>query len=293
MTEKKIAKRKLETVAKIKDHLAEYNTVGIVAMESIAAKTVQKLRADLRDKAKIIGAKNTLMRKALEESNVEGSENLIPYVSGSVSFLFTNASPYSIANYLENNKVKAAAKGGQVAPKAVTVPKMNTGQPPGTIISLLNSVGLPTRIEGGTVAIPNDTQVIEVGDVITPTLASILAQLGIEPFEVGLSLDCVLENGEIIEHDDLILDFDALRSELIYAYKAAVSVSLASGYLTSDTAPQVVARAHSNALAVAAEIGYITKETAPRVLGLALARVKALAKALQAVDPSAVPAEIA
>ncbi len=281
MSEKQIPKRKLETVAKLVEALQNHKTIGIVAMESIAAKTVQKLRADLRDRAKIVVAKNTLMRIALEQSKITGAEQLMDFCKGSVSFLFTNDSPYSIANYLDKNKVKAAAKGGQISPISVTVPKLNTGQPPGTIISLLNSVGLPTRIEGGTVAVPTDTQVLEPGDVVSATLAAVLTQLGIEPFEVGLSVDVVLENGELILHDDLIVDFDAVRTDLIYAHKAAVAISLSSGFITSDTAPQVIAKAHQNALAVAAEIGYINDETAPRVLGLANARVQALKKALE------------
>lgn len=281
MSQRQVSKRKIETVARLVKALETHKTIGIVTMESIAAKTVQKIRADLRGRAQIIVAKNTLMSKALEQAKLENAEVLADYCKGSVAFLFTNDSPYSIANYLDKNKVAAAAKAGQVSPIEVVVPKLNTGQPPGTIISLLNSVGLPTRIEGGTVAVPQDTQVLAPGDVVTSTLAAVLSQLGIEPFEVGLSVDVVLENGELIPHDDLIVDFDAIRAELIYAHKAAVSVSLKAGFITSDTAPQVVAKAYQNALAVAAEIGYITEETAPRVFGLANARVMALKKALE------------
>ena len=280
-TQRQVSKRKVETVKRLQDLLSSHNTIGIVEMSSIGAKTIQKLRSDLRSRAKIVVAKNTLMRKALTDSKVKGTELLNPSIKGSVAFLFTNDSPYSIANYLEKNKVAAPAKGGQISSKIVIVPKLNTGQPPGTIISLLNSVGLPTRIEGGTVAIPQDTQVLEVGDVISGTLANILTQLGIEPFEVGLSLDVVLENGEIISHEDLIIDFDAIRNDLIFAHQSAVSISLKSGFITSDTASQVIASAHSKALALAGEIGYITDGTVSRVFGVVDAKVQALAKALE------------
>jgi large subunit ribosomal protein L10 len=292
MSKTQVAPRKLEIVANLKKHLEAHNTIGIVEMEGIGAKTVQKLRADLRGKAKIIGAKNTLMRKALDETKVKNAEKLKEFVKGSVAFLFTNDSPYSIGSYLAKNKVQAPAKAGQISPIDVVVPKLNTGMPPGTIISELNAVGLPTRIEGGTVAVPQDTQVLSPGDRISSTLASILTRLGIEPFFVGLSLDVVLEEGEIIDGADLVLDFDVIRDELIHAHQSAVALSLGAGILTSETAPQVLASVYSKALAVAAEIGWITEETAPRVFGLANARAMALAKALRAVDPSAVPAEI-
>ena len=292
MSKTQVAPRKLEIVANLKKQLEAHSTIGIVEMEGIGAKTVQKLRADLRGKAKIVAAKNTLMRKALDETKLKNAEKLKDFVKGSVAFLFTNDSPYSIGSYLDKNKVQAPAKAGQISPIDVTVPKLNTGMPPGTIISELNAVGLPTRIEGGTVAVPNDTQVLSPGDRISATLASILTRLGIEPFLVGLSLDVVLEDGELIDGSELVIDFEVIRDEIIYAYQSAVALSLGAGIITDETAPQVIASAYSKALAVAAEIGWITEETAPRVFGLANARAMALAQALRAVDPSAVPAEI-
>lgn len=288
-----IPKRKLETVAKLKDNLESYKTVGVVEMSAIGAKTVQKLRADLRGRAVMMVAKNTLMMKAIEETSLDGAEKLAEYVKGPVAFLFTNQSPYAIANYLETNKVKAPAKAGQIASKTVTVPKMNTGFPPGTIISELNSVGLQTRIEGGTVAIPNDTVVVEAGERVSTTLASILSRLEIEPFEVGLSLDVVLENGDIIEHDDLLIDFDAYRKEFIFAHQQAINLSINAAFFTEETASQIIANAHSKALSVASEIGYVTKETADRVIGSAHFKALALLKAVVEKNSSAVPAELA
>ena len=134
-------------VTEIIEDLSNYNTIGLIEMESIGAGTVQKLRAELRGKAKIKVAKNTLIKKALEMvENLSGAENLSERIEGPVALLFTDDSPYKIANYLEKNKVPAKAKAGQISPKSVTVKKQNTGEPPGTIISELNSVGLPTRI---------------------------------------------------------------------------------------------------------------------------------------------------
>jgi large subunit ribosomal protein L10 len=289
-----IPKRKLETVAKLRDSLESYNTVGVVEMSAIGAKTVQKLRADLRSRgALMVVAKNTLMMKAIEETTLEGSEKLAEFVSGPVAFLFTNQSPYAIANYLETNKVKAPAKSGQIAQRTVTIPKMNTGFPPGTIISELNSVGLPTRIEGGTVAISEDTVVVRAGERVSTTLASILSRLEIEPFEVGLSLDVVLENGEIIEHDDLLIDFDAIKNDLIFAHQQARNLSINAAVFTDETATQIIANAHNKALSVASEIGYVTVETADRVIGSAHFKALALLKAVVEKNSSAVPAELA
>lgn len=292
MSQTKIPQRKLDIVENIKNELVNFSTVGIVQMEGIGARTVQKLRDDLRDKAKIILAKNTLMKKALELSSLKGADKLSELVKGSVAFLFTDHSPYSIANYLEKNRVKAPAKAGGIAPSKVIVQKMNTGFPPGTIISELNSVGLDTRIEGGTVAISKDTTVLEEGDRISVTLASILSRLDIEPFLVGLSLSSVLDRGDIILREDLLIDFDAIRDELIFAYKMATNLSIQSGFLTTETAPQVIGSAFNKALALAAEIGYVSEESAVKVFAAANNKVLALARAIREVNESALSEEL-
>jgi len=192
---------------------------------------------------------------------------------------------------LEKNKVPAKAKAGQISPKAVTVSKQNTGEPPGTIISELNSVGLPTRIEAGTVAIPEDTQVLEEGDRVSATLAAILGRLGIEPFEVGLSLILALESGEILERSDLLIDFDAYLNDLTFAHQQAVNLSVNAGILTDLTAPIVIGQAKQKALALAATIGYVSEDTASVVFGRAQSHALALARAIMAIDSSALSEE--
>jgi len=288
----KVPPRKIQTVKKLIDLIKSHNTIGIVQMESIGAGTVQKLRSDLYDRAKITVAKNTLMRRALMESKITGSEDLKEYIRGPSAFLFTNNSPYQIANYLDKNKVRAPAKAGQISPISVTIPKMNTGFPPGTVISELNSVGLPTRIEGGTVAIPNDTQVLEPGAKISSTLASILTRLGIEPFLVGLSLDVVLEGGEITEHNDLVVDFDEYINNLIYAHQSAVNLAVYAGIVNGDTASAVISKAKRDAIALAAAISYVNEETAPMVLGRANAQALAILRAVAKIDSSSVSEEL-
>ncbi len=291
--QKNVSTRKLETVKHLKNQLENHYTVGIVQMEGIGAGTVQKLRADLRERARIVVAKNTLMKKALETSKVNGAGQLITHVSGPAAFLFTNNSPYQIANYLEKNKVKSPAKSGQISPISVTIPKMNTGFPPGIVISELNSVGLPTRIEGGTVAIQEDTQVLEPGDKISSTLATIMSKLGIEPFQVGLSLDVILENGEVIMHDDLIIDYEGFRNQLLLAFQSAINLSVYTGFITIDTAPMIIVTANQKAISLAVAIGYITETTAPMVIGMAEANAIAVLRAIVEKDKDAVPGELA
>ncbi len=132
--------------------------------------------------------KNTLMKLAIE--NNEGKpelKKLVEHLQGSNVFLFTNLNPFKLALLLEKGKVKTTAKAGDMAAFDVIVPAGNTGQPPGPIISQLNAVGLPTKIESGSVWISKDTLVVRKGEVISEKLASVLSKLGIKPVEAGLS----------------------------------------------------------------------------------------------------------
>ncbi|KKK53853.1 hypothetical protein LCGC14_3090630, partial [marine sediment metagenome] len=96
----------------------------------------------------------------------------------------------------------------------------------------------------------------------------------------------------IIDHENLIVDFESYRNDLIFAHQSAMNLAVEAGILNSDTAPLLISKAKRNAFALAASIGYINEETASMVLGRAHAHALALARAASAVDASAVPAEL-
>lgn len=258
--------KKAVTLDYLVEGLKNYSVIGIVKIEPMSETSVHQIRKDLRERGSALKmAKNTLMKLAIDrvKDEVENVQALKDYISGNAAFLFANGSPFEIAQYLAKNKVPAAARPGQIAPKDVLVPKMNTGVPPGTFISELNAVGLPTRIEKGTIAIPNDTVVVKEGERVGKALATILNRLGLKPFEVGLELEVALSRGILIEKDELAKDY-----------------------------PGMLAMAHRQALNLAAEIGYITEDTAEAVLASAQAKVLALARVLAGVDENALSDEL-
>ncbi len=266
MNKRSARPKKAKTLEFLKEKLKAHSVIGIVRMEPMSETSVHQIRRDLREKGSTLKmAKNTLMKIAIDavRDEVDNIESLKEYVSGNAAFLFADGSPFEIAQYLANNKVPAAARPGQIAPKDVLVPKMNTGVPPGTFISELNAVGLPTRIERGTIAIPQDTVVVKEGEKVSKGLAIILGRLGITPFEVGLELEVALSDGMLITKEELMKDY-----------------------------PGLLATAHRQALNLAAEIGYVTEETAEAVLATAQAKVLALARALAAIDENALSDEL-
>ncbi len=258
--------RKQEALAKLTDLITSHKNIGVITMQPMSGSSIHQIRRDLRESnAKLVVSRNTIMRMALEQTkkkkkNVEALEQ---YVTGNAAFLFSDENVFQVAKYLDSNKVPAPARPGQIAPIDVLVPKMNTGVPPGTFIGELNAVGLPTRIERGTIAIPDDTVVVKAGEKVSKTLANILSRLGITPFKVGLQLDAAVSDGILIEKDGLLTDY-----------------------------PGMLATAHHQAVNLAARIGYVTEETANAVIGSAQSEALALLRVIVSADPNAVPEEL-
>ena len=85
---------------------------------------------------------------------------------------------------------------------------------PGPVISELSDVGLPTKIESGSIWITRDTVVARKGEVISAKLASILSRLGIKPIKAGLTLKAAYEDGLIHPGEVLQINLEKTFEDL-------------------------------------------------------------------------------
>jgi large subunit ribosomal protein L10 len=259
---RQIVVQKAAQVEEIKKMFTEYKALGVANLQKVRVAQLQEMKRKLKDTAGIHVIKNTLIRRAVAEfKDRPGIENLEPLLSGPNIFLFTNLNPFKLSLLLEKGRVKATAKAGDVAAMDVIVPAGNTGLPPGPIISQLGSVGLPTRIESGSVWVNKDTLVAKKGDLIDPKLAGVLSKLNIKPVEVGLILKAVYENGLLFTDEQLHLDLDGFRNNIIEAQSSALSLSVNAGYPTSDNISLLLQTAQRKAFSLALNAGIPTKET--------------------------------
>jgi len=287
---KQVVVQKAAQVEEIKKLIDEHNALGIANLQKVRAAQLQEMKKKLKDIANVRVIKNTLMRRAVTEcKDKPGLEKLEPLLSGSNIFLFTDLNPFKLSLLLERGRVKTTAKAGDMAAMDVIVPAGNTGQPPGPVISQLNSVGLPTRIEAGSVWINKDTLVAKKGDVIDARLASVLSKLGIKPVEVGLVLKVVYENGFLIMDDQLRIDLDEFRKSLIEASSSALNLSLNAGYPTPDNASLLLQTARREAFNLALNAGIPTTETIGDLLRKAYAEASRLDAKLPKIEEK--PAE--
>ena len=114
---------------------------------------------------------------------------------GSKVLIFTQLNPFELILFLNKNKVRVPAKGGDMATGEIMIPAGNTGLQPGPVISEFNEAKVQTRIEGGSIFIAKDTIVARKGDIISTKTASLLSKLGMKPMEAGLALSYAYDNG--------------------------------------------------------------------------------------------------
>jgi len=277
-----VADWKKEEVAKIQSLLMEYPVVGIVDMRGIPAKQLQKMRASLRGEVLIKMSKKSLMRHAIEKASKEEKSisQIAQYIEGQPAFIFSKINPFRLSKILDKNKTPAAAKPNSIAPRDIVIPKGNTPFPPGPFLAELQQMGVQSTIAGGKIAVKDDTTVVKEGGKIKPKLADLLGKLGIEPMETGLSLLATFEKGTIFLPDVLAIDEAKVISSIQTAYSGAVALSLNSGYITKETAPMAISKAHMDAISLAIGANIFEPEVMDAILSKANLQMLALVSVL-------------
>lgn len=261
MPSQQVLEEKSSEVKEIMGVLKEYKSIGIASLQKVRASQLQELKRSMVGKVTFRVLKNTLVKLALEEMKQEDLTKLEEYLEGPNVFLFTDLNPFKLALLLEKGKVKTTAKAGDIAAMDVVIPASNTGQPPGPVISQLNAVGLPTRIENGSVWVSKDTLVVRRGEPINDRLAGVLSKLNIKAVELGLSMRVILDNGLIIGGNQLIIDVAATKKSVEASNAEAFALALGIAYPTKDTIKPLIQTAHQKALALAVSAAIPTKET--------------------------------
>jgi len=261
MPSQQVLEEKTGAVEEIKDLLKEYKSIGVASLQKVRAAQLQEFKKNLAGKVYMRVLKNTLTKIAIEDMGDADLKKLEAHLEGSNVLLFTNLNPFKLALLLERGKVKTTAKSGDIAAMDVVIPAGNTGQPPGPIISQLNAVGLPTRIESGSVWVSKDTLVVRKGEEINERLAGMLSKLGIKAVEAGLSMKAVLDEGLVILGEQLKLDVDGTRKSIEQSNGEAFALSLSIAYPTPENIVLLLQVAHGKAFALSLNAAVPTKET--------------------------------
>ena len=262
MPSQQILQKKISEVDEIAQLLKQHEVIGIASLQKVRAAQLQEFKKNLADKVHMRVIKNTLIQRAVEKCKKKPElKKMVEHLTGANVFLFANLNPFKLALLLEKGKVRVTAKSGDIAAIDVTVPAGNTGQPPGPIISQLNAVGLPTRIESGSVWITKDTLVAKKDEAISERLASVLSKLGMKPVEAGLKMKVAYDEGLIITGEQLQIDAKETMESIGKAHADAFTLSISITYPTSQNIQTLLQVAHREAYTLAITTATPTKET--------------------------------
>jgi large subunit ribosomal protein LP0 len=178
-------------------------------------------------------------------------DKILPHIRGNVGFVFTKGDLNEVRDKLIENKVRAPARAGAIAPCAVIIPAQNTGLGPEKT-NFFQALSIPTKISKGTIEIINDVPILKVGDKVGASEATLLNMLNISPFSYGLIIEQVYDSGSIFSPDILDIRPEDLRAKFQQGVANLAAVSLAIGYPTVASAPHSIANGFKNLLALAA-----------------------------------------
>ena len=288
-----VASWKKEIFQKLAELIEKYPVVAIADLQKVRSSQIQEIRKKLRGQAEVLVAKNTILKKAASAIG-EKKPHISDFaegIAGSSLLLFTGMNPYALILFLNRNKVRVPAKGGDTATSEIMIPAGNTGLQPGPVISEFGEVKVVTRIEGGSIWVAKDTVVAERGDTISPKLASLLSKLGMKPMEAGLSIVRAFDAGMVLNLDDLVFDLDSYKSDLEEACRDAIALSVETEYVLPETAPMIIGSAYREALYLANEIEYPTSENVGDLVKQAYSEMRLLSDAAAKINSAAAPIE--
>jgi len=248
---------------KLEALLKEYKSIFIVTVDNVSSQQMHEIRQSLRGEGVVLMGKNTMVRRALKGliNDYPEYERLLPHVKGNVGFVFTNADLKDTREKILSNRVAAPARAGAVAPGDVYVPAGNTGMEPGKT-SFFQALGVPTKIARGTIEITSDLKLIEAGNKVGASEATLLNLLNISPFTYGMGIFQIYDNGQTF--DASVLDIE--ESQLLKAFSSAIatiaSISLATGFPTLPSVMHSVVNSYKKVLSVAIETDYEWEEIA-------------------------------
>ncbi|KAL3231117.1 Large ribosomal subunit protein uL10 [Nakaseomyces bracarensis] len=252
-----IREKKAEYFSKLREYLEEYKSIFVVGVDNVSSQQMHQVRKALRGRGVVLMGKNTMVRRAIRDfvADLPEYEKLLPFVKGNVGFVFTNESLKDIKEVIVSNKVAAPARAGAVAPEDIWVRAVNTGMEPGKT-SFFQALGVPTKIARGTIEIVSDVKVVEAGNRVGPSEASLLNLLEISPFTFGLTVVQVYDQGQVFPSSILDITDDELVSHFVSAVTTVAAVSLAAGYPTLPSVGHTLINNYKKLLAVAIASSY-------------------------------------
>jgi large subunit ribosomal protein L10 len=257
-----VANWKKNRVEDLTQMLLETPVIGVIDIEGIPASQLQQIRRSLPSNSEFVVAKNTLIRLALKKASKKKKniQELANSLDGQRGLITAEINPFRLFRAMEATKIKAPAKGGEVAPEDIEIKEGETSFKPGPIVGDLQKAGFPAAIEKGKVVIKKDKLLVKKGDRIPKDVAKMLTRLEIYPMTVGLSLRAGFENETVFLRDVLDVDVATFLKDIqsasisAMAHSNAFNLALNCEIPSSSTISILLSKAQGQALALKSHV---------------------------------------
>merc|ERR1719517_189019 len=205
-----------------------------------------------------------MIRKGLlighERHPEAGMDKLRAAINGNMGFIFgTNATLDEIREVLKKHVRSAAAKSGQCSNVDLNLPSGPTGMDPSQT-SFFQALNIGTKIVKGQIELATDFPILKVGDKVSPSAAILLGKLGIKPFEYGMEVEQVFQEGSVFAAAVLDISDDILIEKFMRGVANMAAFSRELGIPTEAGLPHAFGNAFRNVAALCADIDFTFKE---------------------------------
>merc|ERR1719323_2445055 len=208
--------------------------------------------------------KNTMIRKGLalghEKHPDAGLDRLRSGILGNIGFIFaTNCTLDDIRAVLKKHRLPAAAKSGQVSGVDCNIPAGPTGMDPSQT-NFFQALNIATKIVKGQIELVSDFQILKKGEKVSASAAVLLNKLNIRPFEYGMEVDQVFQDGSVFAAAVLDIKESVLIQKFLAGVANMAAFSREVGIPTEPGLPHALGNAFRNVASLVADIDFTFKE---------------------------------
>ena len=233
---------KKQKVEALSSSSKKYPVVALLNIRNLPDRILQSSKKKLRGSAEFSVAKNSVITRALDKS---GKGALSEHLDFPTALVFTSLTPYGLFKFFRDNKVKVAAKPGQMAPFDIVVPEGETDLVPGPALSELKGAGINAQIKAGKIVVAKDSVVAKKGTKINDAVCKALQKLNILPFDAMVNMVAAYDGKFTFTASVLDIDEVQLHADLQSCLSQAFNVSYNASFPTQQNIEALLSNAYS------------------------------------------------
>lgn len=198
-TKAKTREHKDALIERIRESAESFEHIYTVSIHNVRTNILQQIREERRNDSKLFLGNNKLMMLGLgrdEESTLKPNLfKLSKFLTGMSGIFMTNLSKKEVKEYFAGVGEQVYARTGQVATTKLVLSPGPLPQFPHSMFEHLNKLGLPIKLDKGTIVLLQETTVCDIGDTLSAEAASLLKLFGLMTVEFSVELTAHWNNG--------------------------------------------------------------------------------------------------